>query len=269
MSEIATRSILRGGLIALLATAAGFAVEVVRLSDAESAEGVIVAFRPLLRPCRTCDRFEMVIEYTTPAGPRRFSKSRAVWDVPGEMGRTGTRLPILYTTDGRAWVDRFFYTHPFTGVMLIFDGLLIAAWLWLTTVGRQRFTKLTRQRAEYRRAALHPRGEIAPARRRLLREVSAMVLAMGAGIVATGAGFALGTITLAGSGLALVLGVRIFFWPRFTCPDCSGSLVGELRDLGLPLGGTTNWLMVRDALAKGVPLRCSNCKWDLDSYQPQ
>ncbi len=138
MTDVANRAILRGAIIALPATAIGSGVETSQLSGAQNGEGVIVAFRRKPYAVRNGDAYDMVIEYTTPAGTGRFSKSRAIWDMWSPMTKTGTRLPVLYKDDGRAWVDMFFYARPFTGATLVFDGLLAVTWLWLATMAARR-----------------------------------------------------------------------------------------------------------------------------------
>lgn len=264
LSKSAFGRLFRGLLIALLATAVGFAVETAQLADAQPAEGVIIALRPLNLICATCDSHEMIIEYSTPQGTRRFSQTRAVWDRQGAMNRIGTRLPVLYHADGRARVDRLTYTHPFTASLLVLDGLLALAWAWIATLGRKQFQDLEKQHADFRQAMSSGSRNIGRKRRQLLSELNRMLLVMGAGCIVSAIGFVIANIGLALGGLALILTARFYFGPRLKCSRCGGSLIADLRAMVPHIRGTTNWLVVRDALVKGVPLRCGHCDRDLD-----
>ena len=212
------------------------------------------------------DPYEIVIEFQINGHSRQFTTSRAVWDTWGEMNRVGGHVRLLILADGRTYIDKFNYLYPVTTTLLVLSAIGLLATLWILVILESNYSVAAKRREQYRRARSAPARPLSANRRQLLRHMHNW-FAMLAGIMVL---FSVGITKhnlwwLALGGLVLVFPLAL--WPRkkFVCPHCGASMVNELRNMVPNITGRrTNWLTVRDYLAKGVGVTCQKCGRSLD-----
>ena len=250
----------------LIISGIAFAVEYSRIQDGTRVEGRIVEkHRKASGGGPLGDAYEIVIEYQAVGEARRFATSRAVWDAWGSLDSVGATVPLRYLQDGRAFIDRFTYLYPFTAMLLMIAAIAAAVLLWLFVVPQSRIEAASVRAKRYRDLDKSPQKRPGLNRGLLLKRLHLWLLLSG------------------GIGVLLVIGVLIpspllviacivaivLLWSGvgrvLVCPFCGASLKQDLQDIEPRIGsGRTNWLIVRDYLAKGVAVSCSHCGRSLD-----
>jgi len=254
-------------LITLLITIAGItlAIEYYQIRDGERVDGrIIEKHRKAKGGGPYGDAYEIIIEYPAYGQLRRFTTSRAVWDTWGALNTIGATVPVLYLKDGKAFIDRFIYLYPFTAILLGLSITAIAALLWLLVIPQSRIETASSRVKRYRNAKSGTHKHLSPNRRLLLKRLNLWLLMAGGilGLLVIGILRSSPWLVIF-SFVALVL-LRFAMRWILVCPNCGAPLTKDLQEIGPRIVSRTNWLVVRDYLAKGVPVTCRNCGRSLD-----
>ena len=254
-------------MVFLLLVAAGiaFSIEYSRIQVGAEATGHIVA--KLREPGQvgpTSDPFKIVIEYQTRGQRKRLVTSRAVWDMWGELNTIGATVPVWYLDDGRAYINRFNYLYPFTATLLSIAGIGLVTVFFLSFIPQTRYEAASSRAKQYQQAKRRHRP-LSSNRRMLLGRVHRLLFLFVAIL-----GLALIGILRSSAWIYIAAVAGAILWifiikRALVCPHCGASLVKDLKALDPSIvRGKTNWLTVRDYLAKGVPVTCSHCGHSLD-----
>lgn len=258
-----TRNTIRVVFLLLIAAAVAFVVEKHRLQNSVQATGHIIAKRRVPYAGPTGDRYEIVIEYEAEGQRRSFATQRAVWDIWGTLDTIGAAVPVRHLNDEEAEIDRFNYLYPVTTTILGIAGIGLFCILLLLVIPQSRLEEVDSRQRQYRQLRNRPPKRIGDNRRRLLRRMHMFLAVVALLLVMAGIGIVRRSAWLyitSGGGLVLL---AIALQRLLVCPHCGASLNKDLKELDPSLGGT-NWLIVRDNLAKGVPVTCSECGHSLD-----
>lgn len=259
------KNILRLVVLLLVVSGIAFAVEYSQALDGAEVSGRIVEkHRKSRGGGPTGDGYDIVIEYPAHEQIRRFTTSRAVWDMWGALNTVGASVPVLYLEDGRAFVNRFSYLYPFTTILLCLTAIGAATFLVLLVIPRSRLDTAYSRIRQYQQAKNNPHPRLSPSRRFLLGRLNRLLLMFGGaiGLVAIGAFRSSAWLLIAGFAGVILLSLAV--GRILVCPHCGASLARDLKEIVPRITYGTNWLMVRDYLAKGVPLTCRSCGRSLD-----
>lgn len=256
-------------LITLLLTISGisFVIEYAQIRDGAKVNGLIIEkHRKASGGGPLADAYEIAIEYQAYGEIRRFTTSRAVWDIWGSLNIIGTKVPILYLKDGNAFIDRFTYLHPFTAMLLVFSTIATVALLWLFVVPQSRIEAASVRAKQYRNLKNGPQKRLSPNRRLLLKRLHLWLIMIGGIAVLLVIGVLIPSPWLVISSFAAIILLWSSIHRILVCPYCGASLKEDLRGIEpRVVSRRTNWLIVRDYLAKGVAVICSNCGHSLDN----
>jgi len=251
----------------ILVSAISFLYEYSQIQDIKNVEttGVIIdKIRNKDGMGRWGDPYKIVIEYNINGNKQKFSTSRAVWHTFGDLDTIGNKVPLLYLSDGRILINKFTYLYPVTTTFLGLAFISLLSLLGAFLVPRSRFRKAENRKKQYLKLAQKRDKKLSLNRKSLLNRLHGWF----AFIVLTAGLFALAIIIkLPWLGiLSLVSAILLVLLLRkiLVCPHCGNTLIQELRELEPNITNRTNWLVVRDYLAKGVPVQCQSCKKSLD-----
>jgi len=254
-------------LMLLVGSGIALAIEYSHVLGATEAMGRIVAkHRKPHGGGPTGDPYEIVIEYQAHGQRIRFVTSRAVWDRwSGALNTIGATVPMLYLNNGKAFINRFSYLYPITTALLALAGIGgISALLVLLVIPRSRIEAASSRARRYQQTKSSPHPHLSPNRRLLLRRLHGLLLMFGGVLGLVVIGVLRSSVWFF---IAALVGVILWFFAMrrmLVCPRCGASLIEDLKEIVPRITFGTNWLMVRDYLAKGVPLTCRNCGRSLD-----
>lgn len=249
----------------LVAAGISFTIEYSRIHPGTEATGYIVARHQtpgLVGP--TADSYEIVIAYQAHGKHQQFVTSRAVWDSLGELNTIGATVPVWYLDDGRAFINRFSYLYSITSIFLILATIGLVSTFFLLFIPKSRYETASLRVKQYQQAKRRHRP-LSPNRRMLLSRMHRLFFLFAADL-----GLTLIGILRESTWLYIASFVGAIFWVFImkrwlVCPHCGKSLAKDLKELEpRVVRNGTNWLIVRDYLAKGVPITCSQCGHSLD-----
>ncbi len=254
-------------LIALLLTTAGIvlAIEYYQVRDGEKVDGrIIEKHRKTQGGGPYGDAYEIIIEYQAYGQLRRFTTSRAVWDTWGALNTIGATVSVLYLKDGKAFIDRFNYLYPFTATLLGISIAAIAGLLLLLVIPQSRIETASSQVKRYRNAKNSTHQRLSSNRRLLLKRLNLWLLMAGGMLGLLVVGILRSSPWIVISSFVTFVLLRYAMRWILVCPNCGASLTKDLQEIEPRVVSRTNWLVVRDYLAKGVPVTCRNCGRSLD-----
>ena len=260
------KNILRVVLLLLVAAGIAFTIEHSRIQDGAETTGRIVAkHRKPHGGGPFGDPYEIVIAYQAHGQRKRLTTSRAVWDMSGTLNTIGATVPVWYLDDGKASINRFNYLYPITTTLL---GLTIigaiSALFALLVIPQSRYEAYSSRLRRYQEAKNRPHQCLSANRRLLLSRLHLLLLMFGGALGLVAIGILRSSVWLL---IAAFLGVILCVFARrwmLVCPHCGASLVEDLKEIEPRISTGTNWLIVRDYLAKGVPVICRSCGRSLD-----
>ena len=179
------------------------------------------------------------------------------------MNTIGAAVPVRHLGDGEAEIDRFNYLYPVTTTLLGIAGIGLFAILWLFVIPQSRLEEVESRERQYRQTRKRPPKRIGENRRHLLRRMHMFLAVMALLLVMAGIGVVRRSAWLYIASVGGIVLLAIALRRVLLCPHCGASLNKDLKKLD-PSPGRTNWLIVRDNLAKGVPVTCSACGRSLD-----
>jgi len=253
--------------ITLLLTIAGiaFATEYYQILDGEKVDGrIIEKQRKTNGGGPYGDAYEIIIEYQVNGQLSRFTTSRAVWDTWGTLNTIGATVPVLYLKDGKAFIDRFSYLYPFTATLLGISIAAIAALLWLLVIPQSRIETASSRVKRYRNAKNSTHQRLSSNRRQLLKRLNLWLLVAGGILGLLVIGILRSSLWIVIFSFVAFVLLRLAMGRILVCPYCGASLTKDLQEIEPRVVSRTNWLVVRDYLAKGVPVTCRNCGRSLD-----
>jgi len=258
-------TVLRVLLILVLVTVGAFFYEYEQTTSGFRTDGVIVERNR--RPDRVgplADSYEIVIEYRAGGDVRRLSTSRPVWDAWGKMDTIGTRVPVLYLADDRAFVDTFAYLYPLTTMFLVLSAIATGALIWMRSFGRSKLKANVARTDRFRQARKRPGKRLSEHRRQLLSRLNWWLVVAAVVIVLGIIGLMGPYVWLAIASFGAIVILSVTLKNLLACPHCGASLKADLKDMVPHVGNKTNWLMVQNYLAKGVAITCRSCGGNLD-----
>jgi len=254
-------------LITLLLTIAGvaLAIEYSQIRDGAKVDGrIIEKHRKTQGGGPYGDAYEIIIEYQAYGQLRRFTTSRAVWDTWGTLNTIGATVPVLYLKDGKAFVDRFSYLYPFTAILLVLSTTAIAALLWILVISKPRIETASSRIKRYRDVKNSRHQCLSSNRRLLLKRLNLWLLVAGGILGLLVIGILRSSLWLVIFSFVAFVLLRLAMGRILVCPYCGASLTKDLQEIEPRVVSRTNWLVVRDYLAKGIPVTCRNCGRSLD-----
>jgi len=259
------KNILKVVFLLLVAAGIAFTIEYSRIQAGAEATGHIVAKhwkQGLVGP--TSDHYEIVIEYQARGQRHRLIASRAVWDMWGELNTIGATVPVWYTDDGRAFIKRFNYLYPFTATLLGIAAIGLVTVLFLPFISQTRYEAASSRAKQYQQAKRRHRP-LSPNRRMLLGRVHRLLFLLVAILGLALIGILRSSLWIYIAAIAAAILWSFIIKRALACPHCGASLAKDLKELDPSVvRAKTNWLIVRDYLAKGVPVTCSHCGHSLD-----
>lgn len=259
------KNILRLVLLLLIVSGIAFAIEYSQTLNGTEAMGRIVEKnRKPQGGGPYGDAYEIVIEYQAYGQLKRFSTSRAVWDTWGVLNTIGATIPVLYLKEGKVFINRFVYLYPFSAILLSLTTIGIGVLIVLLVIPRSRIETASSRVRQYQQAKNSPHQYLSPNRRLLLSGMNRLLLMFGGVLGLLVIGVIRSSAWLVIASFVGVILLRLAFRPVLVCPHCGASLIEDLKEIIPRIVSRTNWLMVRDYLAKGVPLTCRNCGRSLD-----
>lgn len=260
------KNILRVVLLLLVATGIAFTIEYSRIRDGTETTGRIVAkHRKPHGGGPFGDPYEIVIEYRAPGQHKRFATSRAIWDMSGKLNSIGATVPVWYLDDGRASINRFSYLYPITLTLLGLTTIGAISALFVPLVIPQSHHDVFSSRVRrYQDAKNRPHQHLSANRKLLLSRLHRLLLMLGGALGLIAIGILRSSVW---SLIAALVGVILWLFAirrMLVCPHCGASLVEALKEIEPRITTRTNWLIVRDYLAKGVPVICRSCGRSLD-----
>ncbi len=248
----------------LVAAGVAFMIEKQQVQNGAEAIGHIIAKRRIPHMVGpTSDPYEIIIEYQVNGQRKRIVTPRAVWDSWGTLNNIGATVPVWYLPDGRAFIDHFNYLYPFTTTLLVFAAMGLMASLYLFFIARSRLEKVLSRTGQYQRTRKIPHRRLSQNRKHLLGRIHRLLVLLGLVLLLAVIGVLRESAWLYLIAIAGVLVWLVAMKKALVCPHCGASLTKDLKELD-PLLGRTNWLIVRDNLAKGVAIICSHCGRSLD-----
>ena len=258
------RNVIRAVFVLLFAAVIVFFIERPLVENGTETSGYIVSkhrIPHIVAP--TSDSYEIVIEYQVNGKVKRLVSSRAVWDTWGAFNTIGATVPVLYLNDGKAYINRFNYLYPITTSLLIISVLALLSTVLFLFMPQSRIKKIERQVNELKQAKNTTCRQLSPNRRHLLMHLHLLLFLAGVILLLAGIGIYLESPGLYITAIAGVVLWLVILKKTLVCPHCGASLKEDLQELD-PLSGKTNWLIVRDNLARGLPVICSKCDRSLD-----
>lgn len=210
------------------------------------------------------DAYEIIVEYQSSGQLRRFTTSRAVWDTWGSLNTIGATVPVLYLKDGKVFIDRVGYLYPYTATFLGISLMAIAALFWILVIPASRIETVSLRTKRYRDIKKSQRQSPGSCRRLLLKRLNLWLLVAGGLLVSMVIGILQSSPWIAIYSIVAIVLLRLVMGRILVCPCCGASIVKDLKEIEPSLVSRTNWLVVRDHLAKGVPVTCSSCGSSLD-----
>jgi len=261
-----TRNILVVVFLVLLAAGVAFVIEKSFVQNGVEAIGHIIAKRRIPHAVgSTSDPYEIIIEYQVNDQRKRLVTSRAVWDSWGKvtLNTIGATVPVWHLDNGQAFIDRFNYLYPITATLLGLTGIGLVGTLFVFLIPQSRYERAGSRVRRYQHTKKTPYHRISNNRKLLLKRMHQLFIVLGAIVVLAVIGILRESAWLYITVIAGVILLAFAGRRALVCPHCGASLKKDLQKLD-PLLGRTNWMIVRDNLAKGVAVICSKCGCSLD-----
>jgi len=252
-------------LVLLVSAGISFTIEHLQIQHGTETAGHIIAKHGRPYGGGLGDLYEIEIEYQAHGQRKHFRSVRALGDTR-KFNVIGTAVPVLHLDNGKAFINGFIYLYPITATLLVLTAIAGVSTLFvLLFIPQSRFEAAAARARQYQQAKRSPRQRLSANRRLLLSRLHRWLFFSGGmlaivvmGFLRTSAWIVL--VALAGAALSTLIMRRML-----VCPHCGASLANDLKELEPSVvRGRTNWLTVRDYLAKGVPVTCSHCGRSLD-----